>query len=119
MITKLIQGETMSTVDIRMLSFGAKAGICWSAFWRGILVTVGSMLTGGVLGGVVGGIMGFVLSLAGIQMQTIQSLAMVVGVLLGLSAGGVFLYIYIRWLLASNLGGYRLVLVEANTASNQ
>lgn len=109
----------MTTVDIRMLSFGAKAGICWSAFWRGILVTLGSMLTGGVLGGVVGGVMGFFLSLAGLQLQTIQGLAMVVGVVLGLSAGGVFLYLYIRWLLSSNLGAYRLVLVEANAASIQ
>jgi hypothetical protein len=109
----------MKTIDIRTLSFGAKVAICWSFFWRGSLIAIGSMLAGGVLGAVFGAVIGFGFAAAGLSLQSIKGVSQVVGGVLGLSAGLFFFYIYVRWLLGSRLGSYRLILVSAEETSNR
>lgn len=107
----------MKQVDFRKLGFAAKAGICWSFFWRGITITIGSMLLGGVLGAVFGFIFGMAGSAAGLPKHTVVNVAQGGGFILGLAAGVFFLYVYIRWLLGSRLGAYRLILVSADEKS--
>ncbi len=94
----------MGVVDISSLPFSSKAGLCWSFFWRGLVITLGSSLAGGLLGFVIG----FVFALAGLPVELIQ----IVGGLAGLVAGCFFIYLYVKWLLSSQLGRYRLQLVH-------
>ena len=94
----------MGVVDIKSLPFSSKAGLCWSFFWRGLVIGLGSSLAGGLLGFVIG----FVFALAGLPVELIQ----IVGGLAGLVAGCFFLYLYVKWILSSQLGPYRLQLVH-------
>lgn len=94
----------MGIVDISSLPFSSKAGLCWSFFWRGLVIGLGSSLAGGVLGFVIG----FVFALVGLPIELIQ----IVGGLAGLIAGCFFLYVYVKWLLSARLGTYRLQLVR-------
>lgn len=98
----------MSPLTFTELSLSAKASICWSFFWRGIVITIASSLTGAVLGGIAGAILG----LGGVSRA-----APVAGGMLGLVAGALFVYFYVRWLLSSRLGQYRLLLVRADEAA--
>ena len=98
----------MSPLTFTELPPSAKASICWSFFWRGILITIASSLTGAVLGGIAG----VVLGLGGIPKA-----APAAGGLVGLVAGVLFVYLYVRWLLSSRLGQYRLLLVRADEAA--
>jgi hypothetical protein len=109
----------MKTVDIRTLAFGARLAICWSFFWRGILIAIASILSGAVLGTLAGGIIGFGFAMGGLSTQSIKGASQIVGGVLGLAAGFFFLYVYIRWLLKSRLGAYRLMLVWAETAPSR
>jgi ABC-type amino acid transport system permease subunit len=99
----------MHPVDIRTLNFVGKAGVCWSFFWRGALVTLGSTLVGGLLGAIAG----FVLAMAGLGAGAGLATIKTVGMCLGGLTGVAFLYLYVRWLLTARLGRYRLVLVQA------
>lgn len=95
----------MNAIDIKTLPFSAKAQLCWGFFWRGIVVSICSAICGAVLGGIVGFILGFIGAAKG---------AVFVGGILGLISGAFFLYVLVRWLLTSNLGRFRLVLVDAH-----
>jgi len=94
----------MNPLDIKELPFSSKARICWGFFWRGIVITLGSTLCGALLGGVAGFILGF----AGAPQA-----AAPVGGLLGVVTGAFFIYLFLRWLLSSRLGNFRLLLVHA------
>jgi hypothetical protein len=94
-------------MNFETLDFGGKASLCWSFFWRGMLITIGSMLVGAILGGLAGFLIGMVGGRSAI------GFAQWVGGALGILSGCVFLYLYIRWLLSSRLGRFRLVLVSA------
>jgi hypothetical protein len=99
-----IHGFRMNPLDIKELPLSSKARICWGFFWRGIVVTLGSTLCGGLLGGIVGFILGF----AGTPKA-----APIVGGALGAVTAAFFMYLFVRWLLSSRLGDFRLVLVHA------
>jgi ABC-type phosphate/phosphonate transport system permease subunit len=95
----------MNTLEIKELPFSSKAQICWGVFWRGIAITIGSALVGGLLGGIAG----FVLALIGAPRVSVT----VVGGGLGVIAGAFSIYVYVRWLLSTRLGSFRLVLIHA------
>ncbi len=102
----------MQPVDIRSLNFLSKAGLCWSFFWRGILITLLSMLVGGILGG----LFGFVMAMAGASKSTGMAIVQSGGLVLGLVSGCFCLYLYVKWLLSARLGGFRLMLVRSEAA---
>ena len=93
-------------IDVRSLPFTSKAGLMWSFFWRGIMVTIASS----VAGGLVGGLTGFVMGLARLPIEMIQ----VAGGIAGIAVGCFFFYLYVQWLLTSRLGAFRLQLVRAD-----
>ena len=96
----------MTPIDFKELPTLSQAGIVWSFFWRGIATTLGSALCGALLGGIVG----FALGISGIGRSALP----LIGGLVGLLTGLFFFYLYVRWLLASRLGHFRLVLVPAD-----
>lgn len=95
----------MNALEIKELPFSSKAQICWGFFWRGIAITIGSALVGAVIGGIAGVV------LALVSAPKI-SLAVASGGL-GAITGAFFLYLYVRWLLTTRLGKFRLVLIHA------
>jgi hypothetical protein len=107
----------MMAVDIREIGFGSKLALCWSFFWRGFLVSVGSILAAGLAGGLLGGLVGFVFAFAGLSRQGITGASLVIGSAVGLATAFASLYLFIRWLLGSRLGSYRLILVPAGDRS--
>lgn len=96
----------MNILEIKELPLSSKANICWGFFWRGILVTLGSTIFGALIGGMIG----FVFAILGIP----KSVGTVVAGIAGLISGAYFLYFYVRWLLSSRLGGFKLVLVHSH-----
>ncbi|MCG2578052.1 hypothetical protein LZ012_13740 [Dechloromonas sp. XY25] len=96
----------MNILEIKELPLSSKANICWGFFWRGILVTLGSTIVGALIGGVIG----FIFAIMGVP----KSVGTAVAGMAGLVSGAFFLYLYVRWLLSSRLGGFKLVLVYAH-----
>lgn len=96
----------MNSLDIKTLPFSSKAALTWSFFWRGLVVGIASSLVGGLLGFV----LGFAMAVARCPIQAIQIMCG----LAGLVGGCFFLYLYVRWLLSSRLGAFRLKLVPAD-----
>lgn len=105
----------MDIINIRHSGFGEKAAICWSFFWRAMVITVGSMLTGGLLGGLFGMVFGMAAAAGGMSRASLALVAPLGGGVIGLLAGFFFLYVYICWLTGPRLGRFRLVLVRADS----
>lgn len=99
----------MNVLDIKKLSFSSKARICWGFFWRGIIVSLGSALCGGLLGGIAGFILGF----AGLH-----TVIPAISGALGAIAGVFFLYVFVLWVLSSRIGSFRLALIHVDEQSN-
>lgn len=95
----------MNKLDIKALSLSSKAAICWGFFWRGMLITLGSLVCAALLGG----LLGAMCAVLGASAQMTSAL----GSLLGLLSGALFIYFYVRWLLSARLGSFRLVLIHA------
>lgn len=96
----------MNHLEIKTLPFSSKASICWSIFWRGIIVTIGSAMCGGL----VGGIIGFISAVLGMPRSSVTFVAGLSGLVIGFF----FLYVLVSWLLSSRLGHFRLVLISAS-----
>ncbi|MGH8447417.1 MAG: hypothetical protein ACREVL_19280 [Solimonas sp.] len=94
--------------DFAKLPGRDKLRVYWAFVWRSILITVGSGVAGMIVGGIAGFFVGLVGSLLGMTHDDIllftQRIALVLGVLVGLAS----LLLYIEWLFASRLGGFRL-----------
>lgn len=71
-----------------------------------------SVLAGGILGAIFGFIAGLVVALSGGSKETIEVIAGVGGVVLGLISGIFLFYIYICWLLKARYGKYKLAILE-------
>jgi hypothetical protein len=100
----------MNPLVFQELSLSAKASICWGFFWRGIVATLCSTVCGGLIGEVVGLVLGAI----GIPIAIEIAIEKVIASVLGLAVGAIALYLFLRWILASRLGSFRLVLVSAD-----
>jgi membrane associated rhomboid family serine protease len=95
----------MNQLEIKTLPLSSKAAICWSFLWRSVVVAIGS----GVCGALIGGVIGFVFAALGMPRSSVS----IVGGLAGLLTG-FFLYVFVRWLLSSRLGRFKLILINAS-----
>ena len=102
----------MREVKINKLNLKETLIILWGFFWRGITISVASVLAGGILGATFGFIVWLIIAMSGGSRETIESIAVIVGGVLGLISGIFFFYIYIRWLLSAQFGKYKLALIE-------
>ena len=109
-----IKLDTKNILNIKALPFQSKARICWGFFWRSIVLAIGCGLSGALIGGIVGGIFGVILSLTGTSDANGLYLVHIVSGILGVLWGCFCFYFYIRWLLSSKFGKYRLLLVHAD-----
>jgi hypothetical protein len=106
----------MNQLDIRELPLSAKVAITWEFFWRGIL----TFLLASVLGFLLLLLPGLAMSWLGLlsndkAFETFELVGRVAVPAVYLFA----LYFYVRWLLTSQLGAYRLVLVPAEIKSHR
>lgn len=97
----------MNPVNFQTVPTLAKFGVCWSFFWRAIVITIGSTIGGAVLGAAVGA----VAAIAGLPREA----SPVAGGIVGLCVGFGFIYLYVLWLLSSRVGRFRLQLVAAES----
>lgn len=104
----------MTPLDIRKLNFLSKVQICWSFLWRALSVGLGSAIAGGILGGILGVGVAVVVHAIGMPNDVGRRFVTYSGAAIGGATGMVFFYIYVRWLLGSPLGRYRLVLLSAD-----
>ncbi len=95
----------MNALEFNELPFLSKLRICWGFVWRGLCVTLGSTVCGALLGGVIG----FVFAMLGFPKTVAPLIAAGFGLLIGLG----FIYLYVRWILSTRLGQFRLKLVPA------
>lgn len=105
----------MVALDVKQLRFGAKLGLCWSFMWRGLVTTIGAVIAASVLGGVLGLVIGLLGVATGTSEASVTGTAQMIGACIGAVCGFVSLYFYVRWLLGSRLGRYRLVLLAADS----
>ena len=111
---------TMNTIDYKTLALREKALICFSFFWRGLAITIGSIISAAAIGGVLGFIVGVLASVAGLaQAPEMASFARMMGFCTGVAISLYFISLYVHWLLTRRLGSYRLLLVRADAASQE
>lgn len=90
--------------EFKAYPFKTRLLVVWGFFWRGILITIASMIAAGIIGGIIG----LVAALFGIPLDVGITLARVVGGVLSFY----FLWLYIHWLFRASLSGHRLHLVR-------
>ncbi len=100
----------MDPIDFRQLGAMAKVSICWGFLWRSLVIGLAAGAAGSLLGALVGLVVGGTGE---------QASVLVLSGLFSLVLGCISLYVYVRWLLTSRLGKYRLVLVLSNQASQR
>jgi hypothetical protein len=102
----------MLEVKIKELNLKETLNVLWGFLWRGLTISVASVLAGGILGAIFGLIVGLAVALSGGSKETIESIAGIGGGVLGLISGVFFFYIYVCWLLKAKFGKYRLALLK-------
>lgn len=105
----------MNGLTFENLSVPSKLRLCWSFLWRGIATTVASGVSGVLAGMLSGAVAGLIGGLAGVPKPSVLRSAQWIGTVSGVLIGLCFFYIYIRWLLSSRLGRFRLQLVVADS----
>jgi hypothetical protein len=105
----------MNEISIENLEISNIIKIWWGFMWRAILTTIGSMLVGGALGWLFGVITGFIGSLIDGTQEMVVIIATAGGIL-GLISGIYSFYLYLRWLLTSKFGNYKLVLIDIRSS---
>ena len=109
--------EQMQITSFDALSPLQKRSLYWGFLWRAFVMTLCSMLAGGLLaGGLLGGLFGFVAGLVGAVLSADQvaneRLIRITGGLLGFGCGLFAWWHYMRWLFNAKFGHYRLRLVS-------
>ena len=89
--------------------------LVWGFFWRALSVTVLAAATAGAVGFVIGLLIGLVMVGIGLDVNEYGLMLNVIGGLIGLLIGFCTYYIYIRWLLKSKMGPFRLQLVRCES----
>jgi|GEM_PF-1814555 len=86
--------------------------LMWGFFWRNLCIGLVVLGLGVALGFILGLVIGIFLVAAGQELEPykflIQCLAGMIGLILGFSS----YYVYIRWLLRSQIGPFRLNLIR-------
>ena len=93
--------------EFASLSFGTRLAVWWGFVWRGLIITVGSMIGGGIAGGIVG----FIAALLGVPPDD-KNLIMALGGIAGGIVGLFFMWVYVHWLFRAHIAGYRLQLMK-------
>jgi hypothetical protein len=97
----VLQSNAEVDVDIKQLPFSSKIQITWGVFWR---IAVVNLLVS-VLAGFVGGFFGAIFSnYVGLAMM----LALITGILMAFCG----FYAFLRWIFASTIGRFRIVLIR-------
>ena len=103
-----------------MLSFtelppGAQRRVFWSFLWRALLIGVGSMIGGFIAGFIAGFLVAITNDFLSLHLarEVVSRLAQIFGGIAGVLVGVCMLWVYIKWLFRSSLGGYSLRLVSA------
>lgn len=87
--------------------------------WRGVVVVLGSNITGIIVANALGVLLGNMLADSGKDLSPSMITALsYAGVALSVLIGIAFIYINLRWLLSVRLGNYRLVLVRNEPGMN-
>jgi len=108
----MLEGNDISEIDLETLTKSQWASLIWAFFWRGIVVSLGSGVTGAIAGGILGFIMGFVGSALGINIETMKPIIQVIGGLAGLVVGFLFMVVFVKWLFKARFNDFRLALVD-------
>ena len=107
--------KEIRSLNIADLSLSSKVKVTWSFVWRGLVAAIASTLSGGIVGFIVGGFMGGFFSVNGTLSPDLIKYIQIVCGSLGVVVGVIFYYLYVKWLLTSKLGAYRLLLVAADS----
>lgn len=93
--------------SLQFLPLAAKVRLTWSFFWRGLVTTVVSLAAGGGMGA----LLTLPLAMFDAPLPALQ----LVGVAAGFFVGFLAFHLNVRWLLASQLWHYRLLLTRSDT----
>ena len=84
--------------------------VWWAYLWRNLL----AIIAGVIIGAIIGGILGFILGAMGTSVETIRTVTMPIGFVLGLLIS----IVPIKMILNKDFGEFRLVIVK-NTATEE
>ena len=110
----MTEENVVNEVDMGMVRFTEWLVLAWAFVWRGILVSIGSMLTGGIIGGIIGFILGFIGSMLGLDVETLRPFITILGGIIGFFIGLCFVVLLLKWIFKARFKRFRLTLVEIN-----
>lgn len=102
--------DLRSPLRFEDLSGRERLAITWAFWWRGLVVTACSTVGGGIAGYFVVALWQVLCHAFGIVLapETAMTVAKTIGGAGGLVVGLFFLWLYMRWLFATRLAGFRL-----------
>ena len=103
----------MEACDLKELKDKDWLALTWGFIWRSFLVSLLSVALGAALGFLFSLGFGKLLESMGRNVEDYRLMLQVLGVTEGLLLGFASTYFYIKWLLKSKIGGFRLQLVRA------
>ena len=109
----------MSTTTFDALGSQEQLRIAWAFMWRGLIMTLCSLVAGFIAGFILGFIAAIVARSLGYDVTGLgfRHVAQTLGGAAGLVIALVITWQYIRWLFRSRLGGFRLTLVRENAGA--
>ncbi len=86
--------------------------LTWGFFWRGVCIAFLSIFSGAVVGAVLGFLVGTIMGILKVPLQYYITPLKVVSFFLGIGINFLFMFVYIKWLLSTNIGPFRLKLIR-------
>lgn len=102
----------MTEVNLGTLSKLQWFSLIWAFLWRGLIITLGSGITGGIIGFMFGFSIGILSSVAGIDAEAVKLFVQIISGLLGIIVSFVFIMLWIKWLFRARFNKFRLALVS-------
>ena len=110
----MTEENVVNEIDMGMVRFTDWLILAWAFVWRGILTSIGSMITAGIIGGIIGFFLGFVGSMIGLDIEAMRPFMTIIGVVIGFFVGLCFVILLLKWIFKARFKRFRLALVEIN-----
>jgi hypothetical protein len=108
----------MSDCDFESLARRESITLMWGFCWRALSIGAIVFTCGAVIGFIFGFVVGMILSAVGLDVIQYKLLIQIPVGLFGLTIGFCSYYYYIRWLLRSQIGSFRLRLIRTESVQS-
>jgi len=102
----------LEEINQKELPFKSWVMLAWALVWRGLIIIVGSGLSGVLIGGVLGFIVGVVCVITKHPFESIKIPFQMFCGILGLGIGFLFNILFLKWFFNANFHDFRIAIIK-------